>query len=549
MLEDAQLAKLLAQENYISEEDLKGAEEAVKSRRSTYGDYFLSQGLVTHDILGQAVAEYYHIPYADLNSNIPPREIIIRMPEEVAERYHAILIEEKDDVVQVATDDPEKKGLAETMRAVFPDRDVQFSYALTKDIKALFVHYRKALNTRFAKIIENRERIAPEIFEEIIHDAMLFRASDIHFEPERNEVVIRFRIDGIMQEAGRIPKNYYANLLNRIKVMASLPTDEHMSAQDGAVRYEKEDAPLDIRVSVLPTLDGEKVVMRLLAQYVQTFTLSHIGLSSAHQELVEEAARKPFGMILVSGPTGSGKTTTLYTILKRVNSPEINISTIEDPVEYRLAGISQIQVNPKTNLTFAKGLRSIVRQDPDVILVGEIRDRETAEIAVNAALTGHLLFSTFHANDAPTTIPRLLTMGIEPFLLASTLEAIVAQRLVRRICEKCRTGYTLSLEEVKNFPHVDRYFSDIKTAYRGKGCDLCGGTGYNGRIGIFEFIKMTPELKNLTLKDPSAIEIWKMAREQGSLTLFEDGVEKVRAGVTTIDELYRVAQPPINSNS
>jgi len=249
-------------------------------------------------------------------------------------------------------------------------------------------------------------------------------------------------------------------------------------------------------------------------------------------------------MVLVTGPTGSGKTTTLYSILRSVHRPEINIATIEDPVEYRIDGVNQIQTNAKTGITFAKGLRSIVRQDPDVILVGEIRDEETAEIAVNSALTGHLLFSTFHANDAPTAIPRLLNMGVEPFLLSSTLELIVAQRLVRKLCEQCRTGRTLSDQFLAKYPYADRYFRGVKTLYQGKGCATCGQSGYSGRVAVFEFLLMSREIKSLILSNPSAQEIWTLARTQGARTLFEDGVEKVRAGLTSLDELYRVAEPP-----
>ncbi|MFZ2881813.1 MAG: GspE/PulE family protein, partial [Candidatus Moraniibacteriota bacterium] len=358
-----------------------------------------------------------------------------------------------------------------------------------------------------------------------IEDALILNASDIHFEPQVDIVVIRFRVDGVLQEVGRIPKTYYDNMLNRIKVQANLRTDEHASAQDGAIHYENAENTADIRVSMVPILDGEKVVMRILSKYVRGFNLSSLGLSAENERILNEAVKKPFGMILVVGPTGSGKTTTLYSLIRMLNRTEVNIATIEDPVEYKIQGINQIQVNKETNLTFSQGLRSIVRQDPDIILVGEIRDDETVEISVNAALTGHLLFSTFHANDAETAIPRLLDMKIEPFLLASTIELIIAQRLVRRICENCRYSY---LEKKQTF-------------YKGKGCDVCNNTGYKGRIAIFEFIQVTQEMQDLVLKHPSSNEIWKLAKKQGSKTLFEDGMEKVKNGTTTLEELRRVA--------
>ena len=382
----------------------------------------------------------------------------------------------------------------------------------------------------------SQTRVAPEIIDEIVADALAFKASDIHFEPQEKEVVVRFRVDGVLHEAGRFAKEVYENILNRIKVQAHMRIDEHFSAQDGAIRFVKEKGTVDMRVSVIPTLDGEKVAIRLLAEYVKGFTFADLGVSEKDQAAFLRAAKKPFGMILVTGPTGSGKTTTLYALLKMLNDPTVNITTIEDPVEYKILGVNSIQVNPQTNLTFAKGLRSIVRQDPDIVLVGEIRDLETAEIAVNAALTGRLLFSTFHANDAATSIPRLLDMGVEPFLMASTLELVIAQRLVRKICDQCRVSFTSN--DKRFFPKTS------STLYQGKGCKNCGNTGYKGRTAIFEFIEIDDALEDLILKHPSSKEIWELAQKNGAHSLFEDGLEKVKNGITTIDELLRVAQPP-----
>jgi len=304
----------------------------------------------------------------------------------------------------------------------------------------------------------------------------------------------------------------------------------------------------DLRTSIVPTVEGEKVVLRVLASYVEGFALSDLGFTSKDEEILLSAAKKPFGMILVTGPTGSGKTTTLYGVLKVLNKPGVNITTIEDPVEYKVEGINQIQTNSQTDLTFAKGLRSIVRQDPDIILVGEIRDEETAEIAVNAALTGHLLLSTFHANDAATAIPRLLDMEVEPFLLASTLEVIIAQRLVRKICDSCRHSVSISKDELKNnYKNADKYLEgDNVTLYKGKGCDSCGGSGYKGRTAIFEFLPITPRMEELILKNPSTRDIWQLAKSEGARSLFEDGILKVKDGVTTLEELMRIAPPPKN---
>lgn len=404
----------------------------------------------------------------------------------------------------------------------------------------------QSLGTQFNSIIRSGRRVAPEIIDAIFADALEYRSSDIHFEPQEKEVVVRFRVDGVLQEAGRLPREHYENILNRIKVLAHLRTDEHFSAQDGSIRYSHNDLAIDLRVSIVPVLDGEKIAIRLLHGYIKEFTLENLGFSKPDQELLTRASQKPFGMILVTGPTGSGKTTTLYGLLNILNRPGVNITTIEDPVEYKIAGANQIQVNTQTNLTFAKGLRSIVRQDPDIVLVGEIRDHETAEIAVNAALTGHLLLSTFHANDAATAIPRLLDMGVEPFLLTSTLEVLIAQRLVRKLCDQCHAKKEWTLEDLERlFEGAKKFFPDKRTALeRATGCRACGQTGFRGRIGIFEFIPNNREMQDLILKNPTTQQIQELSHAQGSHSLFEDGVEKVKAGITTIEEVLRVAEPP-----
>ncbi|MFA6028030.1 MAG: GspE/PulE family protein [Patescibacteria group bacterium] len=520
---------ILIKGSYATPEDMQKAEEWSDKTNGLLEEYFFNEGLINKDLFGQAVAEYYGILYADLNSNIPTPEQVQRINEDVARQYRVVLYSESGPEVVVATDNPWQPDLASVLKSVFPTQRVNIAYSLTEDIDANFVHYRKTLETRFNEILQAKKKVAPEIIEQIISDALGYRSSDIHFEPQPEEVIIRFRIDGVLTEAGRIKKDNYDNILNLIKVRANLRIDEHASAQDGAIRMSHEGNQVDIRVSLVPTLGGEKVVFRLLSTYVRGFTLSDLGLSEEDRDIFTQSAHKPFGMILVTGPTGSGKSTTLYSLLKILNNPGVNITTIEDPVEYKVDNANQIQVNAATNLTFARGLRSIVRQDPDIILVGEIRDAETAEISVNAALTGHLLLSTFHANDSATAVPRLFDMGIEPFLLASTLELIVAQRLVRKICEKCRYSYTGDLMGEKT------------VLYKGKGCTSCNHTGYKGRVAIFEFIRMTPNMKQLILKNPSAPEIWELAKKEGSHSFFYDGLNKVRTGITTIDDLKRVA--------
>jgi type II secretory ATPase GspE/PulE/Tfp pilus assembly ATPase PilB-like protein len=542
--DELRVLDILVRENYITPEDAARAKAHTETTHGSALSFLVSENLMTKDLLGQAIAESYGVPYADLNSNVPPTKQVLRVPEDVAKQFRVVLFAENDKVVAIATDDPSKEGLRDAVQSVFPSKKLGIVYSLTADIDSVFEAYRKPLDTRFSKIIAAQKRVAPELIEQILSDAVSYRASDIHFEPLPDEVVIRFRVDGTLRESGRMPREYYENLLNRIKVQSRLRIDEHHAAQDGSMHHEKDGVVVDIRTSIVPTINGEKVVMRILAAYVEGLGLANLGFSPKFQAALEEAASKPFGMLLVTGPTGSGKTTTLYALLKMLQRPEVNITTIEDPVEYKIAGINQIQVNMKTGMSFANGLRSIVRQDPDVILVGEIRDRETAEIAVNAALTGHLLLSTFHANDAATAIPRLLDMGIEPFLLASTLEIIIAQRLVRKICEHCRYSEYVSPMDT-GLPRLiaEHFFGKKKVLlYRGKGCESCGDKGFKGRTAIYEFIRNTPKMQDLILKRPSTQEIWNLAISEGATTLFEDGIEKVRSGVTTVSELKRVAE-------
>lgn len=549
-IDDKKIRDILLQENYVKAEEIEKAEKFAKSHHKSILDYLMSQGIITKNLLGQAIAEFFGVVYADMKAKQPSPDQIIAIPEEIALKHRLVLFSQSADSVTLTSDNPHAGELPDELREIFKGKRIKLAYSLPEDIEAIFARYRKPLKTRFDKIIENQNRVAPEIMAEIISDAEINRASDIHFEPQPKEVVVRFRVDGVLNEVARIPKMHYENVLNRIKVQARLRIDEHFSAQDGAIRFVKDGRTLDLRVSIIPTLDGEKVTVRLLGQYIQGFTLTDLGLSESDHKIIKETTEKPFGMILVTGPTGSGKTTTLYAFLKILNRPGVNITTIEDPVEYKIIGTNQIQVNPETNLTFSQGLRSIIRQDPDIVLVGEIRDSETAEIAVNAALTGHLLLSTFHANDAATAIPRLLDMKVEPFLLASTLEIVVAQRLVRKICDNCRYSKTQKVDSLSKFATGNGFAaSDFKTVYLGKGCDSCGGTGYKGRVAIFEIIQVTREMKDLILKNPSTKQIWDLAQSQGSHSLFSDGLEKVKSGLTTIEELIRVAPPPIAQNN
>ena len=332
----------------------------------------------------------------------------------------------------------EEKDLKQELTNLF-QKPIEFGYSLTQDIDRSLLYYKAPLASRFLSIMDKFDTVAPEIVEEIIEEALEENVSDIHFEPQYDKNVrVRFRIDGMLQEVGDIPFSYYENILNLIKVNSQLRTDEHFIPQDGAINFRKENSITDVRVSILPTVYGEKIALRILTNTLSNITLETLGLNERNIKILRKSSQKPFGMILVTGPTGSGKSTTLYSILKTLNDEVSNITTIEDPVEYKIQGVNHIQVNKETDLTFARGLRSILRQDPNIILVGEIRDNETAQIAINAALTGHLLFSTVHANDGQSTLPRLLNMDIDPFLLSTTLQLIVAQRLVRKIFQKAK---------------------------------------------------------------------------------------------------------------
>lgn len=541
-MNESEIKQILLDESYVTPDVMVRAEAYAKSHNAGLIDTLLRQEIITENLLGQAIAEHLGIPFVDLAANPPRPEVVLVLPEKIAREFHVVLIKENKASCVVATDKLLNETATSKIGQALNNKKIILNYAHPEEISQIIGLYRPKLETRFAEIIAKSELVAPEILDQILADASLLRSSDIHFEPQEDIVVIRFRLDGVLHEVGRLKKQHYETIVNRIKVEARLRIDEHQETQDGAVRYQKGEIAADLRVSIVPTLKGETVVIRILGQYVRNFSLADLGLNQEAEKMLLEAAKKPFGMILATGPTGSGKTTMLYTLVRLLNDVSVNITTIEDPVEYYIPGLNQIQVNPVTNLTFAKGLRSIARQDPDIILVGEIRDLETADISVNAALTGHLLLSTFHANDAASSIPRLIDMGIEPFLLASTLELVISQRLVRKICESCKVSETIGVSALEGVvPGISKTLKTKNiTLYKGKGCNACSQTGFKGRLGVYQFIKNSLELQDLISQKPSAKQIWELARSQGSRTLFEDGIEKVIAGVTTLAELRRV---------
>jgi type IV pilus assembly protein PilB len=382
------------------------------------------------------------------------------------------------------------------------------------------------------------------LLDDIVFKALSMRASDIHIEPNKQYVAVRYRIDGMLREVLKIDKDIEQALIFKIKVASKLRTDEHFAPQDGRIQFEREKQTLDTRISILPISRGEKVVIRLLSQEGRSFALKDMGLEGKDLEVVEKNIKRPFGMILTVGPTGSGKTTTLYSILTQINSPEINVTTIEDPVEYDLAGVNHIQVNLKTNLTFATGLRSILRQDPDVVMVGEIRDDETARIAINAALTGHLVLSTLHTNDAVTTIPRLTDMGIEPYLVAATVNLIIAQRLCRILCPHCKKEYKLNKDDLvylnKSRPDIGAKLELDAKLYKKGGCQECGNSGYKGRIGLFEILEITEEIRRMITMNANADDLFKFARKNGLTLIVENAVKRLQEGIIDIPEIMRV---------
>lgn len=576
-LSDKELKKALLDLSYITEEDAEQAMQEAEERNISFKQALRELELITNALYENAIAEYYNLPYFNPKEVEVTADVVEALPEAIARSYACVVVGRPDVAeVHIATAEPGNETLEEAVRMnldqekpVFPDAEedekkkkkkkepervkyggeIKWFYGTPSVIDGLYIHYRRPLDTRFQAIINKQKKVAPEILQEIFNDAINMGASDIHFEPQEKIVIVRFRVDGVLHEAGRIPREYYEGVLNRIKIAGNMHIDEHFAAQDGAIRY-KSPAGLkvDMRVSIVPLVDGEKVVMRLLSEYVRKLTLTSLGFSEENREKLINAASSPFGMILTCGPTGSGKSTTLYSLLKVRNKPDVNISTVEDPVEYKIPGINHIQKNDETNLTFANGLRALMRQDPDIILVGEIRDNETAEIAVNAALTGHLLFSTLHANTASTAIPRLLEMEIEPFLLASTLEVIIGQRLLRRICNKCRYSFSITGEELrKQFPLAKHYFKskEVYRLFKGKGCEACSNKGYAGRMGIHELLMVTPQVEELIIKRVGSHDITVMCRRQGMKLMFEDGLEKAMQGFTTMEELLRVASPPL----
>ncbi len=560
-MEEEKIKKILLDQSYLSKEDLKKAEDYVKKEGGSVLDYLFNNDLLTKEIYGEAIAEYFNVPFIDLKNEKIEEEALHTIPELVARSRKIIAFFKDEKNLKVGMINPGDLEIINLIRKK-SGLKVLVNFITDRDLKLALDFYKGSLKEEFDRMLgelkdqtlsrEDRDDLIVEIVDTILKYGQHNKASDIHIEPYRDKIGVRFRIDGVMHKVLELPKDLHDLILRRIKILGKMRTDEHRAAQDGKLRFSVANEVIDVRISSVPAVEGENMVMRLLSSQNRQFDLENLGFNRNNLQTVQKVVKSPHGMILVTGPTGSGKTTTLYAVLKILNRPRVHVSTIEDPVEYDIEGISQIQVNPKTSLTFAKGLRAIVRQDPDIIMVGEIRDKETAGIAVNSALTGHLVLSTLHTNDAPTTLPRLIEMGVEPYLVASTVNVIIAQRLVRKICTACRVSYKLDQKQKKILSyqkHIKKILHDMKgkdigkiNFYKGRGCPICGGTGYTGRVGIFELLEMTDDIKNLIVKKVSSGEIMKQARADGMKTMLEDGLEKVLNGITTIEEVLRVAR-------
>lgn len=549
-----QLKKLIISTGLTDEKGFSDIEVYSKNAEIPLEDALVEKNIITDEKLGVLIGDYLKIPFISLSKVSIASTVFNIVPERIARKQKVIAFDRAPEGIKLAMANPTNKLLIALLEKKTGSKIIPF-LSTERDIYNTLYIYRKDLQKTIDTILKEVQSVAADfndapvekMVDMIIKYANQDKTSDIHLEPQEKSSLIRFRIDGILHDVLVLPKNLHDQIVTRIKVLARLRTDEHLSAQDGKMRINLDDEKLDIRVSILPIVEGEKVVMRLLSTHSKMFSLLDLGMSEKDLKTVTKAFSRSFGMVLSTGPTGSGKSTSIYSILKILNIREKNITTIEDPVEYRLKGVNQIQVNVKTNLTFANGLRSILRQDPNIVFVGEIRDNETAGIAINAALTGHLVLSTLHTNDAATALPRLIDMKIEPFLVASTVNVIIAQRLIRKICDMCKASYTISRETLlQNISAdiVNKHFANKPEVriYKGQGCKICHNTGYAGRVGLFEVLEVTSKLKKLILEKEESDLIGKAAVEEGMTTMLSDGLDKVIKGVTTIEEVLRATK-------
>lgn len=569
------LKKVLLKRQYLTEDEFRQGLVEAQRRDVEPVVYFNSLATVNSRQFYNDIAEEFGVEYIDLKATGAPKEIASLLPQGLVQTRHVVAFayDKKKNVIKLASSDPDdietitfiEKKLGAKAEVYFTDPE---------SIAVIFRLYHKTLEEQFKELVTEASQIAPtseelaelaqhlpmvKIVDVLLDYAIYLQASDIHIEPTERDVIIRLRIDGMLKDIMTFPKNLHSAVVARIKVLAKLKLDEHRLPQDGRFRIESSSYRMAFRVSSFPTIDGEKLVLRLLDESSRPLTLEQLGFLSYHRPIVEQNIKKPHGIIFVTGPTGSGKTTTLYTVLGLLNKPNINISTIEDPIEYRMARVNQAQVNPKIGFTFAAGLRSLLRQDPNVIMVGEIRDQETAEIAAHAALTGHLVLTSLHTNDAVGAPLRLSEMGVPIYLISATTNIIIAQRLVRKICPNCIYSFTLSTDDLQQLQaQVDP--QEIITAlqqggeleeptevttvrfFKGKGCLRCGQSGYKGRVGIYEILENTQDMAQLIFSKANRAELLAASVKHGMITMEQDGFIKAKRGITTLEEVLRVTK-------
>lgn len=560
------LKDILVKQGLVDPEVFDKLEAEARHKRQNLADILVSQSLINKDYLYLLIAKSLGVERVNLGTVRIDEKVLHLLGEDIARRRRAIVFSrEADGKFQVAMEDPTNLETIDFLQLRLGG-PIKSYLATDEDLNRGFSLYEEKLTKDFKKVIEESVRESLKlrakgdpaeaaadlpivaIVDNLLAYALSSRASDIHFEVLDDVILVRYRIDGVLHEIIRMPKEVQPAVLARIKILSNLRVDEHTHPQDGRFRYRISEEIVDIRTSIIPTFYGEKIELRLLASSQKPPSFNELGMFEETAKVIKEAIKKSYGMVLICGPTGSGKTTTLYSIMNILNRPEVNIITVEDPVEYDMRYINQVQVNPASGITFASGLRSILRQDPNIIMVGEVRDAETANIAVQAALTGHLMLSSLHTNDAPTAIPRLIDMGIPPFLVSAVLNAVSAQRLARRIHLDCIESYVPepaiissiknTLKELGADPEAMKL---PKTFYRGKGCVACNFTGYLGRIGLYEVFDVTEPVRKIIIDPEFDLDkLRAITRREGAVTIFEDGLKKVERGLTTIDELFRV---------
>lgn len=573
MFSPQQLRDILVKTKTVPAKKFDDLAEEAKEKNKETEEYLIRKKVIDQENLYRKAANFFKLPFVELTDQEIDGKTLHIIPEAIAISHNIIAFASNKEKVKVAMLNPNDLEILESLRKK-TDKTLEIHLTSPEQIKKTLKKYQETIKSEIKSISGEEEPESEEgkdlkkiaegvnivkIVNDLIEYAIFQDASDIHIEAEEKETVVRYRIDGVLRKVMSLNKNMHAGIIARIKILSNLKVDEHRLPQDGRFKINNERYKISFRVSIIPTFDGEKVVIRLLNEKGQMLSLDQLGFPERELQIVKRNIRKPHGMILVTGPTGSGKTTTLYTIMGILNTPKVNISTIEDPIEYRMPHINQSQVNPKIGYTFAGGLRAFLRQDPDIIMVGEIRDSETAEIAVHAAMTGHLLLSTLHTNDTVTTLPRLSQMGVPSFLIASTTNMIISQRLARKVCPKCGQEYKLdkkaASEIKKQVPTIEDIISKLAknglipkagleeiSFIKGKGCEECNHTGYKGRSGIYEVLEVSEDISRLILKNNDSGAIKKQAEEQGMLTLTENGLIKAVEKETSLEEILRVTK-------